>query len=301
MSDKTKIESKLKEAELYQSQGLYEQSKQIYIDLLELIKKDSSLSQDKQLLDEVNERIQAVDDVITEVEESTDTPELSGEVQKLISNLFSFSKNKQVAAIEGAVALAKFGQYEKSLAELQRLINEGNLPIMAARNMLRCQLILSTPDTAIAQIKSWSSHSVFSKGELDHLGEFLESLLEKEGIKADLPAIAEKSPKDRKKQQRMEDVFEIFSIRIRLESGPKKGQDQDFDVTFQVGNTVSIIIKVKDKVLAEAFKPGIRLSRIQCYSPVSVFNCKGTVTENAKITSGSKKGDCTLDITIDDE
>ncbi|MFC1890878.1 hypothetical protein ACFLZT_00630 [Thermodesulfobacteriota bacterium] len=190
MSDKTKIESKLKEAELYQSQGLYEQSKQIYIDLLELIKKDSSLSQDKQLLDEVNERIQAVDDVITEVEESTDTPELSGEVQKLISNLFSFSKNKQVAAIEGAVALAKFGQYEKSLAELQRLINEGNLPIMAARNMLRCQLILSTPDTAIAQIKSWSSHSVFSKGELDHLGEFLESLLEKEGIKADLPAIA---------------------------------------------------------------------------------------------------------------
>ena len=96
----------------------------------------------------------------------------------------------------------------------------------------------------------------------------------------------------------MEDIFEISSIRVRLESGPKKGQDQDFNVTFQVGNTVSIIIGAKDKVLANAFKPGTGLSRIQCYSPVSLFNCKGNVSENAKITSGPKKGNYTVDITI---
>ena len=88
MAEKAKIESKLKEAELYKTQGLYEQSKQIYTDLLKLIKEDSSLSQDKQLLDDINKRLQTVDEVITEVEEATDTPELTEDVQDLISNLF---------------------------------------------------------------------------------------------------------------------------------------------------------------------------------------------------------------------
>ncbi|MFC1531905.1 hypothetical protein ACFL7M_00850 [Thermodesulfobacteriota bacterium] len=301
MPSKEQVESKLKEAELYRSQGLYEQSKQIYMDLLESIKKDSSLSQDKPLLNRINDKMKTVDDQMTEVDEATDTPALAEDVQNLISNLFSFSKNKQVAAIEGAVALAKFGQYEKAIAEFQRLINEGNFPIMAARNMLRCQLTLSSPDTAVAQFKKWSSHNLFSQAELDHLREFLENLLEKEGIKADLPAITVKDPKKRKKEDRMEDVFEISSLCIRLESGPRKGQEHDFDVTFQVGNTVSLIIKAGDQVLADSFKPGIKLSRIQCFSPVSLFNCRGFVSEKSKIMAGPKKGDYTLDITIDGE
>jgi len=301
MPAKEQIESKLKEAELYLTQGLYKQSKQIYMDLLKSIKKDSSLYQDKPLLNKINDRMKVVDDEMTEVEEATDIPALSEHIQKLIGNLFSFSKNKQVAAIEGAVALAKFGQYEKALVEFQRLINEGNLPIMAARNMLRCQLTLSSPDTAIDQFKKWSSHNMFFKHELDHLGEFLDHLLKKDGIKADLPAIVVKDPKRWKKEDRMEDVFEISSIRVRLESGPRKGQEHDFDVTFQVGNAVSFIIKAGDQVLAESLKPGIKLSRIQCYSPVSVFNCRGIVSEKSKIMFGPKKGDYTLDITIDGE
>ena len=200
MPAKEQIESKLEEAELYRTQGLYKQSKQIYMDLLESMKKDSSLSQDKPLLNKINDRMKAVDDEMTEVEEPTDTPALSEDIQRLISNLFSFSKNKQVAAVEGAVALAKFGQYEKALAEFQRLINEGNLPIMAARNMLRCQLTLSSPDTAIDQFKKWSSRNMFFKADLDHLREFLDSLLKKDGIKADLPAIIVKGPKRWKNQ-----------------------------------------------------------------------------------------------------
>lgn len=301
MPTKEQIKLKLKEAELYERQGLYKQSTQIYMNLIESIKKDSLLSQDTSLLTEIDNKLKAVDDKMTEVEEATDTPVLSEDIQNLISNLFSFSKNKQVAAIEGAVALAKFGQYEKALAEFQRLINEGILPIMAAKNMLRCQLTLSSPDTAIGQYEKWLSIKIFNNAELNHLREFLGNLLRKEGIKADLPGIIEDGPKKWTKKDSMEDVFEISSIRVRLESGPLKGQENDFDVTFQIGNTVSLIIKAHSQLLLESLNPGDKLSRVQCYSPLSLFNCTGIVSEKSKILSGPKKGDYTLDITIDGE
>lgn len=301
MLTKEQIESKLKEADIYLTQGLYKQSKQIYENLIDSIKKDDSLSQDKSLLNRIGDKIKDVEDEMTEVEEAINTPPLSEDIQKLISNLFSFSKNKQVAAIEGAVALAKFGQYEKAIAEFQRLINEGILPIMAAKNMLRCQMTMLSPDTAIVQLKKWISRNMFNKTELNHMREFLDNLLRKDGIKADLPAIIEEGPRKLKEENRTEDVFEISSILFRLDSGPLKGQKHDFDVTFQVGNVVSLIIKAHSQLLIESLKPGVKLSRIQCYSSLSLFNCTGIVSEKSKILSGPKKGDYSIDITIDSE
>ena len=299
MLTKEQIESKLKEADIYRTQGLYKQSKQIYENLVDSIKKDDSLFQDKSLLNRIGDKIKDVEDEMTEVEEATNTPPLSEDIQKLISNLFSFSKNKQIDAIEGAVALAKFGQYEKAIAEFQRLINEGILPIMAAKNMLRCQMTMSSPDTAIVQLKKWISRNMFNKTELNHMIEFLDNLLRKDGIKADLPAIIEGGPRKLKEENRIEDFIEIYSILVRLESGPLKGQGHDFDVTFQVGNVVSLIIKGHSQLLIESLKPGVILSRIQCYASLSLFNCTGIVSEKSRILSGPKKGDYFIDITID--
>jgi hypothetical protein len=53
------------------------------------------------------------------------------------------------------------------------------------------------------------------------------------------------------------------------------------------------------KSLADAFATGVKLPSIQCYSPITVFRTSGTVTGKAPIKQGPRKGDFTLDITVD--
>ena len=77
------------------------------------------------------------------------------------------------------------------------------------------------------------------------------------------------------------------------------GKAVDLDITFQLGNTVSFTIKADEKELLEAFKPDIRLSNIQCYSPMSLFNAEGKISKREKITNGPKQGDYNFDIIIE--
>ncbi|MBW2608887.1 MAG: hypothetical protein JRC68_00890 [Deltaproteobacteria bacterium] len=301
MSAKEHIQSLLKEAEIYRSQGLFDQSKEKYIEILEYIEKNKVALKDNKIIDAIKEKIREVDEKLTEIEESTDTPELAQEVQSLISNLFSFSKNKDTAAIEGAVAMAKFGQYEKALEEFEMLINEGALPLMAAMNMLRCHLSLATPEAAITQFKRWVSRDELGQGDLRYLRNFISDQLEKRGIKTELPQVGEIISGEKKTEEVDEGVLDLSSIGIELESGPRQGDMVEFDVTFQSGNTVSVIIPSKQKDMADLFKPGSQLSKVQCCSALAVFNSCGQVAGISKIESGPNRGNYSLDITITEE
>jgi len=299
MSDKKQVKSLAREAELYRSQGLLDAAKEKYQELLQFIQNHERYSKDKKLVDAVSKKIQTVEENLTEVAESQEKPELSEEVQNLIQKLFSFAKNKETAAIEGAVALAKFGQYEKALAEFKRLLNEGILPLEAAKNILRCHLTLSSPDVAIVQFKRWVSRNDFPKGDLKYLRGFLQNILEKRGIEADLPEVVVPAHEKAKRKKKEEEVLDISSVGVQFKNGPLKGEMVEFEVTFQSGNTVSVIIPADEKQLLEAFEPGLRLPNMQCYSLIAVFNGSGVVSGKSEITSGPKKGNYTLDITID--
>jgi len=299
MSEKERIKAMVKEAEIYRSQGLFDQSKEKYLELIQFIKNHEWLSKDKKLIDAVNKKLQVVEDALTEIDEATDTPQLSEDLQNLISQLFSSSRNKDTAAIEGAVALAKFGQYEKAVTELKRLMKEGNFPLLAAKNLLRCQINFESPDAAIVQFNRWVHRDELSKGDLKHLKGFFEKLLEKKGIKADLNQVAEgPSEKDEPEEQEEEDL-EISSVSIQLEDGPRKGQEVEFDVSFHSGDAISIFIPADQKDLVDFFKPGIRLNEIQCFSSLAVFSVSGVVSQQTKLTSGPNKGEYALDIKVD--
>jgi len=299
MSDKEHIKSLIKEAEIYRKQSLLEPSKEKYEEALRLIQNHESYSKDKKLIDTIKSKIRTVEENLVEIDQATDTPELSQEVEDLISQLFSFSKNKDVAAMEGAIALAKFGQYNNALAAFQRLIEEGNMPLLAAKNILMCHMTLSSPDTAIAQFRQWVSRDEFSIKDLRYIRTFLENALLKQGIKAGLPQVAGASPEEGKPEEEEEDIIDISSVTIQLTNGPRKGEIAEFEVTFQLGNKISTIIPARQKDLADAFKPGLRLSEIQCFSSLAVFNGRGTVSGLKRITSGPRRGDYSLDITID--
>jgi len=116
------IKSLLKEAELYQSQGLLDDAKQKYDNATALIEKNPEL-ENRQA---VSEKIGALGSDIDRVEKASKSPELSAKVQDLIKNLFAFSdeKDKDETELEGAIALAKFGQFDRALAEFNELIKK---------------------------------------------------------------------------------------------------------------------------------------------------------------------------------
>ena len=290
MAEKDHIESLLKEAEVYQTQGLLKESKEKYLEILEIIKNNKDLSKDKHLIDSVNNKIRSAEDALDEIDKEPETAELSENVQNLITHLFSFSKDNDLAAIEGAVALATFGQYEKALAEFQRLLDEGILPVTVAKNMLRCHLSLATHEAAISQFKHWVSRNTFSIEDLNCLRLFLENSIEREGIKADLPQVDTASSDKGIKEETAKDVFEILSVRVIFDDGPMKGQAKDFDVIFQLGNSVTFDIKANEEDLSGFFEPGTHLSKIQCYSHFFFFNTKGIISEKKMVTTGPKRG-----------
>lgn len=300
MDVKAKINSLLKEAKVYQSQGLFDQSKERYSNVLDLIKDNPKLSKDQKLISSVKAKMKEIDGTLDEIEEASDTPELSEKVQDLISNLFSFSKNKDVSAIEGAVALAKFGQYEKATAEFQRLINEGVLPLMAAKNMIRCHMSLGSSDAVLKQFQRWISRSSFPPGELNYLRNFIQNLFESEGIKAAIPELGGKFKGKEKVETRSEDVFEISTVRVTFEEGPQKDKTLDFNVAFQLGNSISFNVSKGEKDLAEFLKPGAQLNKIRFFSPVSIFHAAGIVSDKKEVTAGPKKGDFIVDLIIED-
>ena len=300
MSDEERIQSLMKEAEVYQKHGLFEESKEKYEEILTFIQHHERYSGDTELIDEVNSKIRGVEEKLFEIDEASDVPELSQEVQGLISRLFSFSADKETAEVEGSVMLAKFGQYEKAIAEFQRLIKEGIKPLLSAKNILMCHMFLSAPDAAVVQFKQWVSQASFSRKELRYLRAFLGDAFIKQGIKADLlPQVDDVPLEDAQPEEQVGDIIDISSFAVRLEDGPRKGETVEFQVTFQLGNKVSTVISMQQADLVKAFKPGLRLSEMQCFSFLAAFNAKGSVSEFKRITSGPRQGDYSLDITID--
>ena len=299
MNDVERIKSLVREADFYRSQGLLEQAKYKYNEALKIVQKSEALQKQESLVNSLNKRIKSVNDSLDEIEKASETPELTENVQNLISNLFSFSRDKDVAAIEGAVALAKFGQYEKAFTEFQRLIDERILPIRAAQNMLRCQLFFISPERAVDQFKKWASSPSFTKKEMKFLKEFMIKMFKKEGIGLDLPETQVTLPDEAKKDAATEPVLEISAIGIRMKNNFRREIDVELDITFQTGNILSFIVKADKRDLLEFLSAGARLPEIKCYSSLSIFEAKGFVSDRKIIPSGPRKGDYAFDLTIE--
>ena len=295
MTDKDRIQSLHKEAEVYQIQGLLKESLDKYQEILEIVKTTEDLARDGHIIDLVHNKIRTVKGALGEIDSEPDTTELSAEVQDLISKLFSFSKNEDTAAVESAVALATFGQYDKALAEFQRLLKEGIFPRTVAKNMLMCHLSLDRHEAAISQFKDWVSHNTFSREELSCLRDYLNNLFNKRGVKADLPQVKEASPAEGVNIDIAEDVFEediseILSVRIMFDDRHMKGQTRDFDVKFQLGNSVTFDVKDYEKDLLSFLEPGVRFYKIQCFGSFYLFNAKGVISEKKMASVGPKQG-----------
>ena len=300
MSKLNLLNKLVKEAELYRVEGLLKDSKLKYLQAFKFIESNPNLSNRKNLMQAVKRRIGRLEKEMVEIDKGAEIPELSQDVQDLIKRLFSFAQTPESAAMEGAVALAKFGQYEKALTEFERMMEEGLLPLMAAKNIVRGYMSLSSPEAAISQYTKWSKRNVLSEDDLNSIRAFLQNILQKEGITTPLPPVGDGTPEIGKNEKKDEGHLDISSISVALTEGSQKGSSFEFDVCFQSGNVISILISEYQTDLLDIFKLGGRLSDVEYFSPMAVFKGSGIISGKTQIKQGPNRGNYVLDITMTD-
>jgi hypothetical protein len=299
MADQTQIKLLAKEAELYRTQGLLEESREKYLKALQLIEDNPRFQNNTKARKTIKDKILRIERDLAEIEQETGAPELSGELQDLIKSLFSFSEDKGAAEMEGAEALARFGQYERAIAEFDKLLKKGTLPLAAAKNILRCHLALSSTDAAINQFQQWLSGELLSRQQLRNIRSFLEYILRKKGVQKKLPEVPWGSSQKSEDTESSANFLDICSIRFRVESGSSQGGVKELDVTFQSGPVISLIVSAKDEDMLDTFVPGIRLKGVHFFSSIAVFRADATISEYTRIKTGPRRGDYILSITID--
>jgi hypothetical protein len=399
-----KIKILLKEAEIFHSQGLLDEAMGKYNEARELIKSDEQLKSKKKLIHGISEKINALKKNLTKIHEAPKKPDVSTKVQNLIKKMFLFSakSDEDTIALDGAIALAKFGQYNKALKEFNELLKKDSLRVVAAKNILRCHMALASAEDAIAQYEQWHAGDIFNKSQLDKLSVFFENILAKEGIDKTLqqpevtvddlellikeslidepvidesvipepviqepvidesvipepvidepvidesltlesvidesvidepvidesltlesvidesvidePVIDESliqepvidkpvihEPVIEVEESQEAEVIDINGIGITIESGSKRGEIVELDVSFQSRNVISLLISQRNKYLIEDLEIGDTLNDIQFYSPIAMFTGSCVVSAISEIKSGPRQGDYSLDLKV---
>ena len=324
-----KIKALLKEAKLYHSMGLLTEAMGKYKNAMEMVEGNEQLKSRTNLIAGISKNINFLEKDMHKVEAAADKPEVSAKVQDLIKKLFTLAEDKDqdAVALDGAIALAKFGQHERALLEFKELLAKDSVRVVAAKNIIRCHMANTSVDAAVDQYEQWLSSDLFVPGELNKLRFFLESLLKKEGVEKKLPAAetpaATPEPtiempeveeakiempeveevkievlEIEKDEVQDDEVLDINSIGIILDSGPRNGDIVELDVSFQAGNVISLLLMHTDTDLIELFNVGETLHNIQFYSPIAMFGGSGIVDAKTHIESGPRRGDYSIDLKV---
>ena len=323
MGIKEQIKTVLREAEIYRTQGLFNEAMVKFKYASELIEKNVKPENGRYLLDGITKKVELLKQTISKYNDPEKPPEMPVEIQNLIKAKFSFSTDKESAALDGAIALTKFGQFERAIKEFKELLKMESFRLVAAKNILRCYFASSSSaaaaEGAVSQYKEWLTLGLFTPGQLEKIRFFLENLLKEKGIESDLPAAKEEKAAIKKEVaakkapdkampaikplievpesgKEEEEFLDVSSVGIILETGEKKNPEIILDVSFQSGNVVSLIVPVREKLLIENMKAGLKLNNVQFYSPIAILNGSSVVSAFTKISSGPKMGNYSLDL-----
>ena len=309
------VKTLLQEAELYHSQGLLDEALLKYHKAEDLMQEHEQLKNRLKLIAAVSKKIERLKNDIQRIENAPKKPEVSAKKQDLIKKLFTFTPhmNKDASVLEGAIALAKFGQFKRAILEFKGLLKKDSLRVAAAKNIIRCHMALSSVDDAVAEYEQWLSENIFLPNQLQKLQIFFENVLKKEGVEKILPQ-TKMPPNDMENMIHVPEIhhvkaqaygevkieddeeLDINLIGITFDSGLLKGQVFEFKVRFQLGNVVTLLISGRDKDLIENFKVGTTFNDVQYYSNIAFFNGSGLITAVKKIKIGPLRGDYCVDI-----
>jgi len=317
MDIKKQIQSCISQAEVYSSQGLLREGLEKYVQAGKLIKTNERLITNSQrLLVSLSKKIKSLKEEIVRIENAPVSMEMPQQVQEVIKQKFAFAKNPERAPMEGAIALAKFGQYERALEEFKTLFQEQSSRLEAAKNIIRCHLALNSQQDAVKVYHHWLKKNLLSDSDLQNIHAFIQKKIEKTSCQIELLSPSSPQPEPggvvefetEPKAEDMasappeslsdEEIIDISSVGIVLNSGPNKGRPVEYDVSFQSGSILNLLIHNRDKEMLDTIQIGQQLDPVQFYSPIAMFQGKAIVTAKSLIESGPKKGDWSVDIQI---
>ncbi len=332
MDPKDQIVSLLKEADLYQKQGLLNEAKERYKKATDIIKNNAGIKNGQELIASIVKKVVELNQKINTINQATSKPAVSDKKQDLIKKLFASSGEKKDGRhdLEGAIALAKFGQFDRALEEFERLLDDETVRVAAAKNIVRCHLESESPEDAAQSFERWVGDDRFSTAQLDKIRFFIEGRFRKLGFERELyqheETVSEEDIEDLEMvsdsneavdtpgtdhgvesqpvvledmELPEEDEFlDINSVGIQLQTGVQKGRMIELDVSFQTGNSINLIVSSKESTLLGELEKGTELTDMQFFSPIAILNGSGVVTAKTQIKSGPKEGDYSLDITI---
>ncbi len=291
MDIKERLKNLLETAKLYRSQGLLFEAKRKYQDALILIQETGLIKDGQNLIDMISKKISGVKKDIEKIEKQPTLPEVSEKVQDVIKELFSDTtgKDKDAATLEGAITLAKFGQFDRALKELKELLKNDSVRMNAAKNILRCHMARTSIEDAVTDI--------FTNNQLVTIRLFLE-VFRFDNFKDNI-SIQLKNPAHVEKLEITDgEVPDICSMIITLDKGPLKGVAFILDVRFQLGNVITLFIEEHKEELLESFEVGKAIDNLQFNTTIAVFKGKGVVAEKIRMDSGSRQGDYRVDIKV---
>lgn len=299
MEIKTRLKNLIQAARLYRSQGLLVEAKQKYKDALDLIQGSEWVKNRQNIIDNILKKFKILKKEIEKIEKQPALREVPKKEQDLIKELFSDSKgkNKDEAAIEGAITLAKFGQFERAMEEFNELLEKAATRVDAAKNILRCHMARTTIDDAVTQFQKWQSNKIFTSSQLLTVRLFLE-VFRYDNLK-------DKTPIQLRNVEEVEEIEiqngnypDICAMIIILDEGPLEGGTFILDVNFQTGNVITLFIDGHKEELLENFKVGKTLDNVQFQSTIAILRGNGVVKEKIKMESGLREGDYRLDILV---
>lgn len=298
----TKIKMAFKEAELYRSQGLLDEAIDKYTAIEAMIKANSNIRQRRSILEKISSRISELNHKMKRISIPAPPPKVSEDAQTLMKEMFSYDdpEARGSATLGGAIALAKFGQYEKAIEELTRLLEYKTLRLEAARNILSCWVQQNYVDYAVSLFQKWQKTHFFPPEELVLLGSHFQEILIAAGVTREIAGIELEKTIEPDSEIDDDDILDINATRFSLPGGPRKGEQVEFEVSFQSGKYIQIIIPKKQKDLTSGLKPGDMLKDIVFYSSVAIFSGTGFLSSKKEIEAGPKRGDYSFSIKIID-
>ena len=307
------IKTLFREIEVYRSHSLFEEARGKCQKLGKLIRANDQIKNKQELLNIVAEKIRDMKEDVRRAGEETASAQMSKREHDLVKKLFVVPKKggDDSTAMEGAIALLVFGQFRKALGEFNELIKKDSLRGVAAKNIIRCHVGLSSLDDAVKQYEQWFSRGQFPPIEIEDIRSFLQDIHKKKDVDKVLtkqkqtPVVVVKirpKPEEaaavRKEQLPEEEFANILNIQLPINDESREGEDILLDVGYQRGNVISVIIPKKRQVLADKFKAGLRIDDIQLHLPSVVFRSSCVVSDIKQIDSGPRKGGYALILKI---
>lgn len=295
-----KIKKYFKEAELYNSHGLLAEALEKYKSVEGLVKSSRSIRNRQGILKQIAFKIESTAKKLQKLDGKKPTPEVAEDAQSLMKEMFSFDdpEAKGSSALGGAIALAKFGQYDKAIEELNRLLEYDSLRLEAAKNILWCWVQQNYAEYAVSLYQKWLKNKIFPPEEASIIHDYFNELMDKAGIDHEIEEIESQRTIEPDSEIEDDDILDISAAKFILPRGPKEGEKIELEISFQSGKYIRMIISRNEKDLIDSINPGDLLKEIVFYSPVAIFSGEGYVSSKNAIDAGPKKGDFSLEIKI---